>query len=146
MLPRSPCSPVAIFPRRVGLMIVLWLGLLAPAAAADGAGVYQSACAVCHTSGVAGAPKLGDRKVWAPLIEEGQAILTAHGYVGVRGMPAKGGKPDLSIEDFSAAVVHMVNASGGKWAQPDAKGMAAIRDEIVKREKELAAKKPGAGQ
>ncbi|MBU6189494.1 MAG: c-type cytochrome [Betaproteobacteria bacterium] len=126
------------------LLLVL-LGALAapnPAAAADGAQVYQVACAVCHTAGVAGAPKLGDRKAWAPLIEEGQAILTAHGYVGVRGMPAKGGKPDLSIEDFAAAVVHLVNASGGKWGQPDAKGLAAIRAEIVKREKELAGAKP----
>lgn len=109
---------------------------------ADGARTYQSTCAVCHTAGVAGAPKLGDRKAWAPLIEEGQAILTAHGYVGVRGMPAKGGKPDLSVEDFAAAVVHMVNASGGKWSQPDAKGLTAIRSEIVKREKELAGAKP----
>ncbi len=126
------------------LLLVL-LGALAapnPAAAADGAQVYQVACAVCHTAGVAGAPKLGDRKAWAPLIEEGQEILTAHGYVGVRGMPAKGGKPDLSIEDFAAAVVHLVNASGGKWGQPDAKGLAAIRAEIVKREKELAGAKP----
>lgn len=125
------------------LITAALLALSALPAWADGARTYQSTCAVCHTSGVAGAPKLGDRKIWAPLIEEGQAILTAHGYVGVRGMPAKGGKPDLSIEDFAAAVVHMVNASGGKWSQPDAKGFAAIRAEIVKREKELAAK-PGA--
>ena len=126
------------------LLLVL-LGALAapnPAKAANGAQVYQTTCAVCHTAGVAGAPKLGDRKAWAPLIEEGQEILTAHGYVGVRGMPAKGGKPDLSIEDFAAAVVHLVNASGGKWGQPDAKGFAAIRAEIVKREKELAGAKP----
>ena len=126
------------------LLLVL-LGALAapnPATAANGAQVYQITCAVCHTAGVAGAPKLGDRKAWAPLIEEGQEILTAHGYVGVRGMPAKGGKPDLSIEDFAAAVVHLVNASGGKWGQPDAKGFAAIRAEIVQREKELAGAKP----
>jgi len=48
----------------------------------------------CHTSGVAGAPKLGDKAKWAPLIKEGQTILTAHGYVGIRAMPAKGGKSD----------------------------------------------------
>ena len=118
------------------------LAIPATVIAADGAQVYQSTCAVCHTAGVAGAPKLGDRKVWAPLIEEGQAILTAHGYVGVRGMPAKGGKPDLSVEGFAAAVVYMVNASGGKWSEPDTKGLAAIRAEIVKREKELAGAKP----
>lgn len=118
------------------------LAIPATVIAADGAQVYQSTCAVCHAAGVAGAPKLGDRKVWAPLIEEGQAILTAHGYVGVRGMPAKGGKPDLSVEGFAAAVVYMVNASGGKWSEPDTKGLAAIRAEIVKREKELAGAKP----
>lgn len=133
-------------PRCLAMLAAAWFGFAAAPAAADGAKVYQGVCAVCHTSGVAGAPKLGDRKAWAPLIEEGQAILTAHGYVGVRGMPAKGGKPDLSIEDFAAAVVHMANAAGGKWAPPDAKGLAAIREEIVKREKELAAKKPAANR
>lgn len=127
--------------RWLGLVAGSLLGLVFTHAAADGAKVYQSTCAVCHATGVAGAPKLGDRKAWAPLIEEGQAILTAHGYVGVRGMPAKGGKPDLSVEDFAAAVVQMVNASGGKWSEPDAKGLAAIRTEIVKREKELAGAK-----
>ena len=125
------------------LRLLSVLGLLSLSgglAHADGASTYQSTCAVCHATGVANAPKVGDRKVWGPLIEEGQAVLTAHGYVGVRAMPARGGKPDLSVEDFAAALVHMVNASGGKWTAPDAKGLAAIRAEIVKREKELAAK------
>ena len=127
---------------RFCLVLLAALTATNPAAAANGSQVYQATCAVCHTAGVAGAPKLGDRKAWAPLIEEGQAIVTAHGYAGVRGMPAKGGKPDLSIEDFAAAVVHLANASGGQWGQPDAKGFAAIRAEIVKREKELAGARP----
>jgi len=113
-----------------------------PAAALAQAGesTYKSVCASCHASGVANAPKLGDQKKWGPLIREGQAVLTAHGYVGIRGMPAKGGKPDLGIEDFADAVVFMVNQSGGKWASPDAKILAAIRSEIDKREKAIAAK------
>jgi len=37
-------------------------------------------------------------------------------------------------------VVFMVNQSGGKWASPDAKILAAIRSEIDKREKAIAAK------
>ena len=28
--------------------------------------LYKSACVVCHASGAANAPKLGDRQVWAP--------------------------------------------------------------------------------
>jgi len=110
------------------------------ALAQPGEATYKAVCAACHTSGVANAPKLGDAKKWGPLIREGQAVLTAHGYVGIRGMPAKGGKPDLSVEDFADAVAYIVNQSGGKWPSPDAKTLAAIRTEIDKREKAIAAK------
>ncbi len=114
--------------------------LISPALAQGGEATYKAVCAACHTSGVANAPKIGDAKKWGPLIREGQAVLTAHGYVGIRGMPAKGGKPDLSVEDFADAVVYMVNNSGGKWSSPDPKTLAAIRTEIDKREKAIAAK------
>ena len=103
--------------------------------------VYQQVCAVCHAAGVAGAPKVGDTKKWAPLIAEGQVILTAHGYVGIRAMPAKGGKPDLSLKDFAGAVVHMVNQSGGKWTAPNAALLSQMEKEVVKREQALKAKK-----
>jgi cytochrome c5 len=103
--------------------------------------VYQQVCSVCHAAGVAGAPKVGDTKKWAPLIAEGQVILTAHGYVGIRAMPAKGGKPDLSLKDFAGALVHMVNQSGGKWTAPNAALLGQMEKEVVKREQALKAKK-----
>ena len=103
--------------------------------------VYQQVCSACHAAGVAGAPKVGDTKKWAPLIAEGQVILTAHGYVGIRAMPAKGGKPDLSLKDFAGALVYMVNQSGGKWTAPNAAQLGQMEKEVVKREKELKAKK-----
>jgi hypothetical protein len=56
-------------------------------------------------------------------------------------MPAKGGKPDLSLKDFAGAVVHMVNQSGGKWTPPNAAQLAQMEKEVVKRELELKAKK-----
>ena len=130
--------------RTSALTLAVVLALMGGTARADGEKTYDSVCSACHASGVAGAPKVGERKVWGPLIKEGQAILTAHGYVGVRAMPPKGGKPDLSLEDFAAALVVMVNRSGGNWTTPDDKRLQAIRAEIVKREKELAAK--GAGK
>jgi hypothetical protein len=83
---------------------------------------------------------MGDKAKWAPLIAEGQVILTAHGYVGVRAMPAKGGKPDLTLQGFSEALNYMVNQSGGNWKQPDKKMMDAIQAEIVKRQKLSATK------
>ena len=103
-------------------------------AAATGENTYKQVCAVCHQMGVAGAPKLGDKVKWAPLIKEGQAQLTAHGYVGIRGMPAKGGKADLSVADFAASLVFMVNQSGGSWQNLDAKTLERINAEIIKRE------------
>jgi len=127
-------------------MAIKFLGWLCAAIAFSSAAaatdpVYQQVCAVCHAAGVAGAPKVGDTKKWAPLIAEGQVILTAHGFVGVRGMPAKGGKPDLSLKDFAGAVVHMVNQSGGKWTAPNAALLSQMEKEVVKREQALKAKK-----
>ena len=98
-----------------------------------GVQTYKAVCAVCHASGVANAPKLGDKNAWKPLIEEGQVILTAHGYVGVRAMPPKGGKPDLSVEQFADALNYMVNNSGGQWSSPDKAMLEKIHDEITKR-------------
>ena len=101
-----------------------------------GVQTYKAVCAVCHTSGVANAPKFGDKNAWKPLIDEGQVILTAHGYVGVRAMPPKGGKPDLSIEQFAEAVNYIVNNSGGQWSSPDKAMLEKINEEIAKRKQE----------
>ena len=122
------------------VMTVLTVGFSSASALAMGEKTYQQVCMVCHTSGVANAPKIGDKERWAPLIAEGQVIITAHGYVGVRGMPPKGGKPDLSIEDFSAAINYMVNQSGGHWNTPNKSMMNDIKKELIARE--LAQKNP----
>ena len=116
-------------------------GGIAHAQQKSGEQIYKDVCMVCHAAGVANAPKLGDAKAWAPLIKEGQAVLTAHAWVGVRGMPARGGSPNLSQKDFANAVVYMANAAGGKWKDPDAKLMTAIQAEEKKRIAELKTKK-----
>jgi len=56
----------------------------------SGEQVYKTVCVACHESGVAHAPKFGDRAAWAPLIAEGQHVLTGHAWVGVRAMPGSG--------------------------------------------------------
>lgn len=108
------------------------------AAIADpGESTYKQVCAACHSSGVLNAPKFGDKAKWAPLIAEGQVTLTAHAYFGVRGMPPKGGNPNLSIEGFSDAVAYMANKAGGNWKSPDPKMLAAINKEIESHKSRL---------
>lgn len=110
-------------------------------AAKSGEQVYKEVCMACHAAGVANAPKFGDRKVWAPLIAEGQAVLTAHAWVGVRAMPPKGGNPNLSQEEFARAVAYMARAAGGTWKDPDAKMLEKIKAEEQDRIKNLNTKK-----
>jgi len=80
-----------------------------------GKGVYDKACQACHTSGVAGAPKTGDRSAWIDRIGQGMDTLNDHainGYQGANGvMPAKGGNMSLSDSDVMDAVAFMVESS-----------------------------------
>ncbi len=82
--------------------------------------VYNAACAACHTSGAAGAPKVGDAGAWGARIGQGYDTLVSHAINGIRGMPAKGGNADLDDLEVARAVVHMANASGGKLKEPPA--------------------------
>ena len=83
----------------------------APAAAADGKAVYDQTCQMCHATGLAGAPKFGDKAAWAPRIAQGLATLSDHAIHGIRTMPAKGGNMGLSDVQVSAAVSYMVSAA-----------------------------------
>lgn len=74
----------------------------------EGKAIYDSACAVCHTAGVAGAPKLGDASAWAPRIESGIDAMLASVIKGKGAMPPKGGKPDATEDQLRAAVDYMV--------------------------------------
>jgi cytochrome c5 len=89
-------------------------------AAKTGEEVYQTVCTACHSTGAAGAPKLGDTGAWAKLVAEGQRKLVADAMKGVRGMPPKGGATDLSDYEFERAVVYLANKSGGNFKEPAA--------------------------
>lgn len=92
----------------------------APRQLKTGAEVYNAACMACHSAGVAGAPKFGDAGAWSARIAQGYSTLTSHAIKGIRGMPAKGGNPDLDDLEIARAVAHMANAAGAKFKEPDA--------------------------
>lgn len=107
----------------------------------SGEQVYKENCLACHATKFEKAPQFGDRKAWEPFDKEGQHIVTAHGWVGVRNMPARGGNPKLTLEEFTRANAYMARSAGLDWKDPDEKLMRLVREEIVKREAELEAKK-----
>ncbi len=78
----------------------------------DGPGLYAAACSACHTQGIGGAPKSGDKAAWAPRLAQGTATLYKHAIEGYQGqggvMPAKGGRTDVSDDLVKAAVDHIV--------------------------------------
>ncbi|MBL79043.1 MAG: cytochrome c, class I [Nitrosomonadaceae bacterium] len=84
-----------------------------PTAASDGPdkieGIYSSSCSACHTSGAAGAPKLGDKQAWEPRVESGIEVLYNSAINGKKAMPPKGGNSSLSNEDVKAVVDYMVS-------------------------------------
>mgnify|MGYP006275788925 CR=1 FL=1 len=82
----------------------------AGAATLDGKGVYEKVCVACHGSGVAGAPKLGDKAAWASRVKQGQDVLYEHALKGIRTMPAKGGAPDMADAQIKSAVDYLVAA------------------------------------
>jgi S-disulfanyl-L-cysteine oxidoreductase SoxD len=82
--------------------------------AIQGKATYQSSCFVCHSSGVAGAPKVSDKDDWNKRIEKGFDQVVTHaidGYSGNTGiMPPKGGNLSLSDEQVTNAVHYMLEA------------------------------------
>jgi len=79
--------------------------------ASDGAAVYKRSCKMCHSSGMMGAPKTGNKATWAPLIAKGVDTLVASTRAGVGKMRPRGGCKACSDDDLAAAVHHMVDMS-----------------------------------
>ena len=82
-----------------------------PATAADGKSTYDKTCMACHSTGAAGAPKLGDKAAWAPRLKQGMAALHASALKGKGAMPPKGGNTGLPDDAVKAAVDYMAAAA-----------------------------------
>lgn len=80
-------------------------------AARSGKAIYTKSCSVCHSAGVAGAPKYTDVAAWAPRITKGIDTLYTHAINGFNAMPAKGLCMDCSETEVKAAVDYMVEGS-----------------------------------
>lgn len=90
----------------------------APKVLKTGEQVFQSTCSACHGTGVAGAPKFGDKDAWAKYIKQGYEELVKNAIHGINAMPPKGGNASLDDFEVARAVVYMTNHSGANFDEP----------------------------
>jgi cytochrome c5 len=100
----------------VGEVTVIGVDPNAKAAAAAspadiGKNRYEQTCQMCHLSGIADAPKLGDKKAWAPRIAQGMDVMQKHAMEGLRAMPPKGGCTTCDEAEIRKTIEYMVSQS-----------------------------------
>jgi cytochrome c5 len=86
--------------------------------------VFKAQCAACHTTGAAGAPKLGDAGSWANRIAQGFDALVNSALKGKGAMPAQAGG-DFEDVEIARAVAYLANSGGAKFAEPQRPAAAA---------------------
>lgn len=79
--------------------------------AKSGEEIYNSTCTGCHSTGAAGAPKVGDKAAWAPRLAAGIDTVYSHAINGLNAMPPKGMCATCSDDDIKATVDYMVSNS-----------------------------------
>lgn len=109
----------AMFALLATALVVFVLQNISPARSAERSGkdVVALTCANCHTTGVHGAPKIGDKAAWAKLAERGLSSLTKTALDGIRNMPPHGANLKLTDTEIERGITYMVNQSGGKWVE-----------------------------
>ena len=108
-------APVAVSPAAPAPAVAPVVAAAEPAKADAGNAVpalYTQLCQTCHATGVAGAPKVGDKAAWAARLAEAKDIdgLTAIAIKGRGAMPPRGGST-ASDAEIKAVATYMVNAS-----------------------------------
>lgn len=80
-------------------------------AARSGKEVYDTSCFICHATGAAGAPMLGNAEAWAPRIAAGMDAMMSTVFNGKGAMPPRGTCGNCSDDELRAAVEYMVESS-----------------------------------
>ncbi|QIR13222.1 c-type cytochrome [Shewanella aestuarii] len=91
----------------LAMTAVAALTLSANVFAQEGEAVYNKACQVCHSMGVAGAPKSHDVAAWEPRLAKGMDALVTSVKSGLNAMPPGGMCTDCSDEDYKNAIEFM---------------------------------------
>lgn len=72
---------------------------------------YETTCKICHDTGLAGAPKFGDKSDWKPRIAQGMDQMVKTAITGLGAMPPRGTCNSCSDEEIKKTVEYMVSHS-----------------------------------
>lgn len=72
---------------------------------------WARTCALCHATGVGGAPRIGMSAEWQPRLAQGKDVLLAHTIDGFNDMPSLGYCMSCDREDFSQLIDFMAGES-----------------------------------
>ncbi len=72
--------------------------------------LYQSACLACHTTGAAGAPKIGVAADWTDRLAKGIDGLVTSAINGIGAMPPRGGS-QFSDDQIKGVVEYILDQS-----------------------------------
>lgn len=77
--------------------------------------IYDQTCVVCHKDGQLGAPRLGDKTAWTPLLKENLDVIVARTIHGYKAHPPRGACYLCSDADVISAVKYMAQegSTGG---------------------------------
>jgi len=96
----------------VGAVSIKDSASLSASKARSGKEVYNASCVACHATGVANAPKLGDKVAWEPRVATGLEALLNTALNGKGAMPARGGNPAITDDEIKATVFYMTKKAG----------------------------------
>ena len=72
--------------------------------------LYQGACLACHSTGAAGAPKIGDAAAWKARLAKGLDSLVTSAINGIGAMPPRGGS-QYNDEQVRATIEYILSKS-----------------------------------
>ena len=74
---------------------------------------YMASCFTCHSSGAAGAPKVGpgNADAWTARLEKGMDQIVTNAIAGINNMPPKGLCFTCNDDDIKLLVEYMIDSS-----------------------------------
>lgn len=78
----------------------------------SGETVVNTVCGGCHTTGVLGAMKIGDKAAWSARTGAGMDAMVTAVMEGKGQMPPKAGDPALTEDEARQAIQYMLEKSG----------------------------------